>query len=374
MNTPFGKILEKNIFKKVFSAVILLSSVVGAIMNSYAVWTMGVGTGIACIIGILYIVMGISALMQNQIMEKWRNKKLEMIMGIYSCFFIYDFMILLLWWIFSALLMVPGKVQAMSVFVLDILAVVIVVLGYLHAKQIKYTSYSIPLGLKENTCRIAMMSDIHLGVFVGEKHIQNIVDKVNRLEPDLVVICGDIIDVNNHILDDDEALNRISSLFCKINAKKGVFAVLRNHDPKTDHKKFADFLQASNIQLLHNQVIQLEDFNLAGRTDASNNYRSSMESLAKEINSGLPTIVLDHNPGGIPEAGKLGADLVLCGHTHRGQFIPVTYFTKQANGKHYFYGHEQFGKTHAIISSGAGYFQLPVRIGTGNEIVDIHIS
>lgn len=374
MNTPFGKILEKNIFKKVFSAVILLSSVVGAIMNSYAVWTMGVGAGISCIIGILYIVMGISALMQNQIMEKWRNKKLEMIMGIYSCFFIYDFMILLLWWIFSALLMVPGKVQAMGVFVLDILAVVIVALGYLHAKQIKYTSYSIPLGLKGNTCRIAMMSDIHLGVFVGEKHIQNIVDKVNRLEPDLAVICGDIIDVNNHILDDEEALNRISSLFRRINAKKGVFAVLGNHDPKADNKKFADFLQASNIQLLHNQVIQLEGFNLVGRTDASNNYRSSMESLAKEINLGLPTIVLDHNPGGIPEAGKLGADLVLSGHTHKGQFIPVTFFTKLANGKHYFYGHEQFGKTHAIISSGAGYFQLPVRIGTSNEIVDIHIS
>ena len=374
MNTAFGKILEKKIFKKVFSVVILLSSVVGAVMNSYAVWTLGVSTGVSCIIGIIYIVMGISALMQNQIMEKWRNKKLEMLMGIYSCFFIYDFMILLLWWIFSALFMVSGKAQAMGVFVLDILAVIIVALGYLHAKKIKYTAYSIPLGLRGNTCRIAMMSDIHLGVFVGEKHIQNIVDKVNRLEPDLVVICGDIIDVNNHILEDDEALGRISSLFCKIKAKKGVFAVLGNHDPKADNKKFADFLRASNIQLLHNQVIQLEDFCLAGRTDASNNCRSSMESLAKEINSSLPVIVLDHNPSGIPEAVEFGADLVLSGHTHKGQFFPVTYFTKLANGKHYFYGHEQFGKTHAIISSGAGFFQLPVRIGTSNEIADIHIS
>ena len=99
-----------------------------------------------------------------------------------------------------------------------------------------------------------------------------------------------------------------------------------------------------------------------------------MESLAKEINSSLPVVVLDHNPSGIPEAVEFGADLVLSGHTHKGQFFPVTYFTKLANGKHYFYGHEQFGKTYAIISSGAGFFQLPVRIGTSNEIVDIHIS
>lgn len=374
MNTPFGKILEKNIFKKVFSVVILLSSVAGAAMNSCAAWILGVSPGFSCMIGILYIVMGISALMQKQIMEKWRNKKLEIIMGIYSCFFIYDFMLLLLWWIFSSLFMVTGKVQATGVFIMDILAVGIVALGYLHAKQIKYTSYSILLGLGGNSCRIAMMSDIHLGVFVGEKHIQHIVDKVNRLEPDLVVICGDIIDVNNHILDDDKALNRVSSLFRKINAPKGVFAVLGNHDPKAENKKFADFLRNSNIQLLHNQVVQLEGFNLAGRSDASNNFRSSMESLSKEIKPGLPTIVLDHNPSGIPEAGEFGADLVLSGHTHKGQFIPVTYFTKLANGKHYFYGHEQFGKMHAIISSGAGFFQLPVRIGTSNEIVDIHIS
>lgn len=374
MNTPFGKILEKNIFKKVFSVVILLSSVAGGGMNSCAAWILGVSPGFSCMIGILYIVMGTSALMQKQIMEKWRNKKLEIIMGIYSCFFIYDFMLLLLWWIFSSLFMVTGKVQATGVFIMDILAVGIVALGYLHAKQIKYTSYSILLGLGGNSCRVAMMSDIHLGVFVGEKHIQHIVDKVNRLEPDLVVICGDIIDVNNHILDDDKALNRGSSLFRKINAPKGVFAVLGNHDPKAENKKFADFLRNSNIQLLHNQVVQLEGFNLAGRSDASNNFRSSMESLSKEIKPGLPTIVLDHNPSGIPEAGEFGADLVLSGHTHKGQFIPVTYFTKLANGKHYFYGHEQFGKMHAIISSGAGFFQLPVRIGTSNEIVDIHIS
>ena len=51
----------------------------------------------------------------------------------------------------------------------------------------------------------------------------------------------------------------------------------------------------------------------------------------------------------------------------------MTYFTKLANGKHYFYGCESFGKTRAVISSGAGFFQLPVRIGTSNEVVDIQL-
>ena len=85
-------------------------------------------------------------------------------------------------------------------------------------------------------------------------------------------------------------------------------------------------------------------------------------------------MVLDHDPGKIPEAVSFGVDLVLCGHTHKGQFFPVTYFTKWANGKHYFYGHEVFGKTHAVICAGTGFFQLPVRLGTDNEAADIHLS
>ena len=127
-----------------------------------------------------------------------------------------------------------------------------------------------------------MLSDIHLGVYVDEKHILKIADKVNHLNPDLVVICGDLIDVNNHILEDDKELAKISSVFQKIKAKDGVFAVLGNHDPNIANKRFHDFLNASHIQLLHNQVIQISGLNLVGRTDASNNERCSMESLATQ--------------------------------------------------------------------------------------------
>lgn len=38
--------------------------------------------------------------------------------------------------------------------------------------------------------------------------------------------------MNNHILEDDGELERISSLFREIRAKNGVFAVLGNHDPQ----------------------------------------------------------------------------------------------------------------------------------------------
>lgn len=373
MNTPFGKLLETDGFKKAFTVVTVIGAAAGGMINGHAIDTLFAKGWLAVLVTVIYIASGIIALMQDVIVEKWRSRHIETLIGISSCFLIYNVLLLLLWQLISTVASFQPRLQAIGVFCLDILTAVIVTGGYLHAQKIKCTSYAINIGMKRVHYRIALLSDIHLGVFVGKDHIRKMVDHVNRLNADLVVICGDIVDVNNHILEDDSALAEISAIFQTLYAKEGVFAVLGNHDPNIKHQKFKDFLMASNIQLLHNQVIQLPKLNLIGRTDASNNYRCSLETLLDKIDRSKPAVVLDHNPEGIPEAVKMGVELILCGHTHRGQFFPVTYFTKLANGKHYFYGHEIFGRTHAVISAGAGFFQLPVRIGTSNEIVDIHL-
>ena len=86
-----------------------------------------------------------------------------------------------------------------------------------------------------------------------------------------------------------------------------------------------------------------------------------------------PLIVIDHNPQGNDEAVQCGADLVLCGHTHRGRMFPVNLLTKWAYGAPRFGGHHSWGKTHAVISAGCSVFQLPVRVGTSNEVVAIDL-
>ena len=67
-------------------------------------------------------------------------------------------------------------------------------------------------------------------------------------------------------------------------------------------------------------------------------------------------------------------DLVVFGHTHKGQFFPANSFTKWSYGRQGFYGHSKTNKTYSIVSSGAGYFQMPIRIGTNSEIVQIDIT
>lgn len=101
------------------------------------------------------------------------------------------------------------------------------------------------------------------------------------------------------------------------------------------------------------------------------------KSLAERL-SGLPSdkpkIVIDHNPMGIGEGVDQGANLVLCGYTHKGQFFQATLFTRLAYGKRGFYGHTTTEHTHSIVSVGSGYFQIPIRIGTNSEIVVICVE
>ena len=86
-----------------------------------------------------------------------------------------------------------------------------------------------------------------------------------------------------------------------------------------------------------------------------------------------PVVVLDHDPQGIREAETVQADLVLCGHTHRGQFFPMNLFTKLSLEKGFYYGYTRRGKTQAVISAGTGFHQMPIRIGSDSEIVDLHL-
>ena len=113
---------------------------------------------------------------------------------------------------------------------------------------------------------------------------------------------------------------------------------------------------------------------LAGRTNGANNFREEAKKFYQGFDKRMICVALDHDPAGIPEAVEAGMDLVLCGHTHKGQFFPSTLFTKWANGKDYFYGYMIFGKTHAVITSGAGFFQLPIRVATNHEVVSIFLE
>ena len=373
MPTKFGKVISGKHFSKLFLILYILFICFAACETNSALCLLSGRTHLFGIPYILFALLAVPIISKKNVSAKWFGKTYKKAKCFLRCFLIYYSGSLALWELMCLISGVSTKTKAVGVIATIGICVVVVLLGYLHTKVIHTKRYNITLG-SGSRYRIALISDIHLGIFVGEKHVQKLVTKINEIEPDLVVISGDIFDVDNSLLTRPEELKKISKQLRRIKSKEGVYAVVGNHDPEISDKAFKRLLKASKIQLLDNDAVVLSKLTLVGRTNEANNKRAPLGDILQKADTEKPIAVLDHKPENIKESAEYGVDLVLCGHTHRGQMFPITLFTKWANGKDNFYGHSVTGKTHSIITSGVGFFELPVRIGTSNEIVDIHLQ
>jgi predicted MPP superfamily phosphohydrolase len=263
-----------------------------------------------------------------------------------------------------------------------ILCVIMLVYGSLHARSIKTRNYSLSLNGEGSGIRVTLVSDMHIGAAVGKAHVGRIVEAVNRTEPDMVCIAGDVFDGNLDVIDDLEGVIAQLKL---LKAPLGVYACLGNHD--VDRQSFsggsiqriAEILKRADIVLLHDEVVQLrEDLFAAGRRDARPIGMNAERKNAQELLSGIggTIIMLDHQPVQFAQNEQAGVDLLLCGHTHKGQIFPANIMTlfiyKRAGAVHYGYWK---GRTmQAVVTSGAGFWGPPVRIGTNSEIAVIDIK
>lgn len=74
--------------------------------------------------------------------------------------------------------------------------------------------------------------------------------------------------------------------------------------------------------MLVDEIIETEDFIIIGRDDINSNpKRKALTEIVQKICSDKPKILMDHNPVGIADGIQNNIDLVVCGHTHKGQFF-----------------------------------------------------
>ena len=273
MPTRFGKFISGKHFSKFFLLLYTLFMCLAAYETGSALCLL---VKLPSLYGAVYIIFGIIALLvifKKKIEAKWKNRWFKKTMSFFSCFFIYYVLILTFWEIVCFLFSISETIKSVGVICSLILSVIIVLIGYLRTKIIYTKSYEIKIGNENSDYHIVLLSDIHLGAFVGEKHVHNMMQTINEIAPDLVVISGDIFDVDNSILSRPNELKRISKQFSKLKAKDGVYAVVGNHDPAISEKAFSHFLKTSKIRLLNDDCIAFSLFNLIGRTDESNNDR-----------------------------------------------------------------------------------------------------
>ena len=217
--------------------------------------------------------------------------------------------------------------------------------------------------------RLALISDVHLGRILGRSYAEKLVQRINQLEPDAVLIAGDLIDERITYVEEENSLAALA----KLNAPKGVYLAFGNHEYIDNPALWHKMVQANGIKVLKDASTVIDGrLKLTGLNDYSRNHDlSSLKTLAWE-NDKYYSILIDHQPRKMETAAAEGYDLYLSGHTHTGQLFPNRQVTKRMYQLDY--GRRDFGKLIAITSSGYGFWGPPVRTEAAPEIVLIELN
>ena len=257
-----------------------------------------------------------------------------------------------------------------------ILTSITCVCGFINARQIDHVSYEIRLENKKDISdlNLVMISDLHLGSVGSEGRLEKIVNEINAMNPDVVCIAGDFFDTDYASIKNPEAAMEILR---GIRSAFGTYACFGNHDAGSTNKQMVSFMEKANIHLLRDEYKIIDDrLVLVGRLDGSpiggygGEERKELSEFLKIEDENLPVVVLDHNPGNI-HTYRGDVDLVLCGHTHKGQLFPANLITDILYTVDYGYYRKNAQSPHVIVTSGVGYWGMPMRVGTDSEIVNV---
>jgi len=220
--------------------------------------------------------------------------------------------------------------------------------------------------------RVLLITDIHAGIFLTPETFGGVVDGLMQTQPDLVVICGDM--VSGHT---DEAIGILDGLKLLTRAPLGAWFCFGNHDYYGGNP---DELQANlagvGIRTLKNESITMthhgKTFVLGGIDD-----RIMGKPNWNELSSrhGRPDLLMAHNPDHFYEAESHGIPLTLSGHTHGGQIRlpngPAIIRHSRFCLDEGVYGYRS---SMLVVSRGLGSVVLPLRWGADPEAVLIEIN
>ena len=252
--------------------------------------------------------------------------------------------------------------------------------GHSIALNLQTTPYEIQLFgevSQEKTYKLAVISDLHLGYIQDKDHLKRMVDAVLATQPDLVLVVGDLLHRDYEPFQEQN----MATEWARLQAPLGVYVVLGNHDAYSGKSSLMlDQLTIAGITVAQDQSFLIDDqFILVGRQDKggmrSGNpiQRADLADLLKDFPENLPTVVMDHQPTRLYETSQTGlVDLLLSGHTHAGQFWPVTWATDRVYEVNY--GYKKVDNTHVIVTSGIGTWGPDFRLGSISEIALITLK
>jgi uncharacterized protein len=236
--------------------------------------------------------------------------------------------------------------------------------NWVRVKRIRVQLPDLPDAWRGRTAVLA--SDLHLGHVHHRGFSARIVRKILSLKPDVVFLAGDVFDGTS--IDARDVL----APFRFLRASFGVFFSTGNHELFRGDTYFAESIRAAGIRVLENEKVILDGLQILGvpylHATHAEHFRSVLAKLA--IDPSRASILLTHAPDRPAITAEAGIGLQLSGHTHRGQFFPFSWITRRIYGQ-FTYGLTRLGDTQFYVSSGAGTWGPPLRLGSQAEIVQI---
>lgn len=218
--------------------------------------------------------------------------------------------------------------------------------------------------------RIVQLTDIHASRLLTGEWVAQVVARTNALQPDLVLITGDLID-------GEVAARRADvAALSTLQAHDGVIAITGNHEYYAQYAQWMQAFRALGMQVLENSHTRVERggavLTIAGVTDpVASRYSLPPPDLAEALagaDPAAPVILMDHRPVDARRNAAHGVALQLSGHTHGGHIIGMDQLVKRANGG-FVSGRYQVDGMTLYVSNGAGLWPgFAARIGVPSEI------
>jgi predicted MPP superfamily phosphohydrolase len=273
--------------------------------------------------------------------------------------------------IIPSLILISNQFKKRLFIAILVVPFLIITAGALWHGNIQINSYQIAIPKKSsdlNHLKIALASDLHLKGITDKSIVDTFVTKINSLNPDLVLLVGDIIEGDRQ----DAEMTILEQTLRKINSKYGVYAAYGNHELHGGIRRL-NFFNNSGIKVLQDSSIQMDkSFYLIGRNDFRSDSRKTVEELLTGIRNDLPIIMLNHRPSDFGNVSRANVDVQISGHTHNGQLFPFNYIT--SNIYDLSWGYKKINNTHFFVTSGLQAWGPAVRTTGTSEIMVIDID
>jgi len=240
----------------------------------------------------------------------------------------------------------------------------------------KTTIYNYPhkeIPREFNDFKIIFISDIHHGPYLSKERLKNLVQRVNNELPDLILLGGDFVHRSK------KYINSCFDILGNLKSKKGIYAVLGNHDHREGKQETIFAMKKNGIIPIDNKALWIYQkksrIKIGGAGDLWEDVQN-IKPLIHDVAQSDFTILITHNPDYCEQINTDLIDLVLSGHSHGGQ---VTLFGLYAPilpsimGQKYRYGKRNYNNFTSIITSGYGNITPPVRFFARPEIVVIKL-